>query len=99
MVRFFGSKSRKFPVIFPVSREFGRRKVSARLRAPPRSLHCREFLPLFPAKCANMPVFSDFCATNRTAENGLVGIECSRCPGFSLEGTCAVRFQGARKAK
>jgi DNA-binding transcriptional LysR family regulator len=26
---------RKFPVFFPVSREFGGRKVSARLRAPP----------------------------------------------------------------
>jgi hypothetical protein len=32
----------KFPVKFPVSREFGQRKVSARLPPPPRSLGCRE---------------------------------------------------------
>src|SRR5258708_32988853 len=34
-VRFLGSKFSKFPVFFPVSREFWRRRVSARLRAPP----------------------------------------------------------------
>jgi hypothetical protein len=32
---FGGQNLSKFPVIFPVSREFGRRKFSARLRPPP----------------------------------------------------------------
>src|ERR1700690_2123218 len=32
----------KFPVFFPVSRDFSRRRVSARLPAPPCSLECRE---------------------------------------------------------
>src|ERR1700685_2976348 len=54
---------------------------------PPRSLDCREILPLFPAKCVNMPVFSDFCATNRTGENGLLCSKWRRRPGFSPEGT------------
>src|SRR5580693_5730910 len=49
---------------------------------PPRSLNCREILPLFPAKCANMPVFSDFCATNRTGENGLLCSKWRRRPAF-----------------
>jgi hypothetical protein len=45
--------------------------------SPPRSLDCREFLPLFPAEFANMPVFRDSSSANRTAENGLL----SRDPG------------------
>jgi hypothetical protein len=51
-------KSREFPVIFPVSREFRRRKVSARLRAPPRSLARREYLRFFHRNARNMPVFA-----------------------------------------
>ena len=66
---------------------------------PPRSLDCREIQLALRPNTRIMPVFRDYSQTNRTAENGLLGIECSRCPGFSLEGTCAVRFQGARKAK
>jgi hypothetical protein len=42
-------KFKKFPVFFPVSREFSQRKVSARLHAPPCSLNCREIpAPLTP---------------------------------------------------
>lgn len=33
---------RKFPVFFPVSWEFWRRRASARLRPPPDTLGCRE---------------------------------------------------------
>src|ERR1700685_472432 len=65
---------------------------------PPRSLDCREILPLFPAKCVNMPVFSDFCAINRTGENGLLCSKWRRRPGFFTDGTCAVRFRGGHKA-
>src|SRR6266852_9561298 len=39
---FWGPEFAKFPVKFPVSREFGQRKVSARLPSPPASLNCRE---------------------------------------------------------
>src|ERR1700677_2401142 len=42
----------KFPVFFPVSRELDRRRVSARLRPPPRSLNCRENPQPFPPKYA-----------------------------------------------
>jgi hypothetical protein len=37
---FRGPELSKFPVKFPVSREFGQRKVSARLPPPPPSLDC-----------------------------------------------------------
>ena len=59
-MRFRGAKTREFPVFFPVSREFGRRMVSARLSAPPDSLDCREFLPLLSTKYANSAHFSRF---------------------------------------
>jgi hypothetical protein len=87
---------RKFPVIFPVSREFGRRKVSARLRPPPVSLNCREIPPPVAENTRNTPVFRYCYQINRTGENGLLGIGWRQCPGFSLAGTCAVRFQGVR---
>jgi CRISPR/Cas system-associated endonuclease Cas1 len=57
-VRFWRSKSSKFPVKFPVSREFGQRKVSARLRPPPASLNSREIPPLFTPKSAKHAHFS-----------------------------------------
>jgi len=41
-----------------------------------------------------MPIFRDICPTKWTGENALLGSEGSHCPGFSLEGTFAVRFQG-----
>jgi hypothetical protein len=91
---FSRSKFRKFPVIFPVSREFSRRKVSARLRPPPYSLDCREFPLDLRRNTRNMPVFRDYFQTNRTGENGPLSNEGGHCPGFSLEGTWAVRFRG-----
>jgi hypothetical protein len=45
-----------------------------------------------------MPSFRNSSATNRTAENGLLSSKGGHCPGFSLEGACAVRFQGGHKA-
>src|ERR1700691_309534 len=71
MTLFATVKSCKFPVIFPVSREFGGRRVSARLRAPPRSLNCREIPPPVPRNTRKMPHFHDNSSTNRTAENAL----------------------------
>jgi len=40
-----------------------------------------------------MPVFRDYSQTNRAAENGLLSRQVGHCPGFSPQGTCAVRFQ------
>ena len=45
-----------------------------------------------------MPVFSDYSQTNRTAENGLLGIKYGHYPGFSPEGTFAVRLPEGFKA-
>ena len=45
--------------VAPVSREFWRRRVSARLRAPPRSLECRESPPALLRNTRMMPVFRD----------------------------------------
>ena len=92
-MRFLGSKFRKFPVFFPVSREFWRRRVSARLRAPPASLNRRETASPFAAKYAKMPVFRNISSAKWTGENGLPGIEWRQSAGVSLDGTCAVRFQ------
>jgi hypothetical protein len=50
----------KIPVFFPVSREFVRRKVSARLRPPPVSLNRREVPPAFPTKYAKDAHISRF---------------------------------------
>src|ERR1039458_1551785 len=52
----------------------------------------------FPRNTRNMPVVRDSSSTNRTGENGLLCSEERHCPGFSLEGTCAVRFQEGHKA-
>jgi len=45
-----------------------------------------------------MPIFRDNSSAHRTAENGLLSREHGRCPGFSLQGTCAVQFQEGHKA-
>jgi hypothetical protein len=45
-----------------------------------------------------MPVFRDIRSTTWTGENGLLGIEWRQRAGFSLDGKCAVRFQGSHKA-
>jgi hypothetical protein len=63
-MRFSRPKNRKFPVFFPVSREFSRRRVSARLRAPPDSLKCREIAPSFVQKSPEnsaIPQFRNNC--------------------------------------
>src|ERR1700681_358127 len=83
----------RFPVKFPVSREFGQRMVSARLPAPPASLNCRESARLFVAKYAKHAGISQSSSAKRTEENGPLGIEWRQAAGLSLEGTCAVRFQ------
>jgi hypothetical protein len=49
-----------------------------------------------PQNMRNMPVFRDNSQTNRTAENGLLGIKYGQYPGFSPEGTLAVRFPVGR---
>jgi len=59
-MRFSTSKFQKFPVIFPVSREFSRRKVSARLRAPPYSLRCRETRRRFRQNPSKWPQCREF---------------------------------------
>ncbi len=56
-MRLWRVKFSKFPVIFPVSREFGQRRVSVRLRAPPDSLDCRETALNYGKKTRDMPVF------------------------------------------
>ena len=52
----------------------------------------------FPQNARNMPVFRDIRSTRWTGENGLLGIEWRQRAGFSLDGKCAVRFQGSHKA-
>ena len=68
---FGGPIFQNFPVKFPVSREFGQRKVSARLSAPPHSLECREIRWAFPDNHAKSPPIFDFPSSNRTGDNGL----------------------------
>jgi hypothetical protein len=56
------------------------------------SLNCREIPLALQRNTRIVPVFYDSSSTNRTGENGLLCSEERHCPGFSLEGTCAVRF-------
>lgn len=68
-MRFWRAKYRKFPVIFPVSRESGRRKVSARLRSPPvDSVTCRTPASGYDFLSSNLP----------QKTNPLVQLLCSR---------------------
>src|SRR5580698_812191 len=72
MGAFLRAKYRKFPVFFPVSREFRRRMVSGRLPAPPFSLPRREtglHSSEDPLKNAAIPRFSP---RNRTGESILL---------------------------
>ena len=46
----------------------------------------------FPRNMRKMPVFRDYSLINRTGENGLSDSKEAFLLGFSLEGTCAVRF-------
>src|ERR1022692_28478 len=57
----------------------------------------RKSAPL-PPKYAENARISRLFPGNRTAENGLLDVECGHCPGFSPEDTCAVRFHRAHQA-
>jgi hypothetical protein len=59
------SKISQIPCYFSCSREFRQRKVSARLRAPPDSLDCREYSALVSAKVANFGRLSRFLLVKR----------------------------------
>jgi hypothetical protein len=99
-VRFSIAKSGKLPVFFPVSREFSRRKVSARLRPPPRSLGCCELLQRFLKTPAKSPPIRGFLQPNRTRENEKMrplAFFCESLP-FSRIGRLAVRFRELREA-
>ena len=61
----------KFPVFFPVSREFSRRRVSARLPAPPRSQGRRENRLLYHENCWKSPQFR-----NSSSETGPEKVSC-----------------------
>ena len=50
--------------------------------SPPHSLDCRQLPLASRRKVRTMPVFRDYSQTNRTAENGLLGIECSTVPAL-----------------
>src|SRR5580704_6446515 len=56
---FEAQNCQNFPVKFPVSREFGQRKVSARLPPPPPSLGCRETRLHSSENRAQSPQFCD----------------------------------------
>jgi hypothetical protein len=79
----FESKYRKFPVFFPVSREFGRRRVRARLGAPPRSLKCRGTLPCFGRNEPKLLVVRANSQADRIAENGQPRTVAQRIPPYS----------------
>jgi|HubBroStandDraft_2_1064218.scaffolds.fasta_scaffold461001_1 hypothetical protein len=71
-VRFSRSKSRKFPVFFPVSREFGGERLArdCALRQP--VLTAEKFCWSLSRNPRNMPVFRDISPKNRTAEKELL---------------------------
>jgi hypothetical protein len=52
------------------------------LPAPPRSLNCREISLALRRNARIMPIFRDYSQANRTAENGLLGIECGTVLAF-----------------
>src|SRR5271168_873637 len=78
-------KSLNFPVFFPVSREFSRRKVSAGLRAPPYSLRCRGFLSGFPRKQSIIAAILRIFRATRTRETGAFGFARASSPRFLCE--------------
>ena len=80
----------------PLSRPHNKVPKVRILLSPPRSLNCRESRLSYPRNTRYMPVFRDYSLTNRTPENGLLRIDRPNCPGFSLKGTSAVRFQGGQ---
>ena len=65
--------------------------------SPPRRLDCREILLPLTRNTRNMPAFRDSSSTNRTGENGPVGIDWRECPRFSPEARVAVRFPGCSR--
>ncbi len=71
---------RNFPVFSLLAGNFARRTVSARLRAPPRSLECREPFPPFSARYAEYAHFRDTPSTNWAGENGLAGSKIGHLP-------------------
>jgi hypothetical protein len=91
-VPFWRPQFRKFPVFFPVSREFHRRKVSARLRAPPRSPECREMLPSLPASSANYAHFSRFLLYKSDWREWTARHGSAQVSSFFLEPQRAVRL-------
>src|ERR1039457_1798992 len=72
-------KIAEFPVLFPVTREFRRRRVRSRLHPPPASLDLRETLRLSPGKRGKSPQFRIFVAETGLGESvslALVGTQC-----------------------
>src|ERR1019366_8580040 len=82
--RFCRPKFSKFPVKFPVSREFGKRKVSARLPAPPHSLKCREIRLDCSGNCRKWAQFRNSCS-----QHGPEKVSCSM-----LQASFAAIFSG-----
>jgi hypothetical protein len=66
--------------------------------APPHSLHSREFLPLFPARCAKHAHISRFLRDKPDWRERTLCSKGRRRTGFSPEGTYVVRFRGGHKA-
>ena len=64
----------KFPVKFPVSREFGQRRVSARLPPPPASLNRRETCPGNKQRCPYFVIFRPQSGLERTDCPGSNGV-------------------------
>jgi hypothetical protein len=62
--------------------------------APPASLNCREIPPAFPSKYAKDANFSRFFLSKPDCGERTAGQRGRYFPGFSLEGTRAVRFRG-----
>jgi hypothetical protein len=79
-VTFSDPRIEKFPVFFPVSREFSQRRVSARLRAPPRSLKCREISLALRRNMRIVPVFRELLKLGFTVSEPTVSRWLQRVP-------------------
>jgi len=83
MSAFIALELGEFPVFFPVSREFSRREVSARLRPPPCSLGCREIRLLCQENRKKSPQFLNFCSQTGPEKVSLSTLHRAFAPFFS----------------
>jgi hypothetical protein len=65
--------------------------------SPPRSLAAENFRSFASRNTRTTPVFRDYPQTNRTAENGLLGFECSNVVAFLRKANAQSGFEEDRR--